>query len=208
MVSSSTPNTSANLSPFNIIDKDAQTVSHSRAFHFFTDHSNLPNQGNQSLCCLNQNINPTSADNESFFFFPPPPTEPHDSKVVVTEPIRSNSVQCDTVPPFTIPDTVHIDTVPEVTYPSLDNTVTVQYGTTFNQDLIPVTVPVPIRSNLVQYDTVPPFVSPDAVHYLTVPENTNTNLHGTITGIQTYDTLSKSCTCYGTPFIRPRIIHT
>ena len=180
MVPSSTPNTSANLSPFNIIDKDAQTVSHSRAFHFFTDRLNSPNQSNQSLYFLNQNINSTSADNKSFFDFPPPPTEPQDSKVVVTEPIHSSSVKCDTIPPFTIHVTVHIDTVPEVTYSSLDNTVTVQCGTTFNQDLIPVTVPVPIRSNSVQYATVPLFVSPDAVLSHTVPENTHTHLHGTV----------------------------
>ncbi len=65
------------------------------------------------------------------------------------------------------------------------------YGTTLNQDLIPVTVPVPIRSNSVQYDTVPLFVSPNTVHSHTVPENTHTNLHGNSTGSQKYDTLSK-----------------
>ena len=82
--------------------------------------------------------------------------------------------------------------MPEVTYPNHDNTCTIQYGTTLNQDLIHVKVPVPIRSNSVQYDIVPPFVSLNAVHSHTVPENTQTNLHGTSTGIQKYDTLSKS----------------
>ena len=89
------------------------------------------------------------------FWFSPSPTEPQDSKVVVTAPIRSSTVQYDTVPTL-IPDTVHIDgTVPEVTYINLESTGTAQYGTTFNQDLTPVTVLVPIRSNSVQYDTVP-----------------------------------------------------
>ena len=125
MVPSSTPKTLATLSPFNFIDKVAQTVSHSRAFHFLTDNSKLPNQGNNSVCCLNQNINSTSAENKSCFGLSPSPTEPQDSKVVVTAPIRSRTVQYDNVPTI-IPDTVHIDgTVPEVTYTNLESTGTV-----------------------------------------------------------------------------------
>ena len=128
--------------------------------------------------------------NKSFFGFSPSPTEPQDSKVVVTAPIRSSTVQYDTVPTL-IPDTVHIDgTVPEVTYINLESTGTAQYGTTLNHDFTPVTVPVPIRSNSVQCATVPPFISPDAVLSHTVPENTHINLHGISTGVQIYDTLS------------------
>jgi hypothetical protein len=74
---------------------------------------------------------------------------------VVTVPIRSSSVHYDTVPLSLNLDTVHNGTVPQVAYPTLDRTDTVQYGTSLNQDLVPITVPT--RSNPVQYDTVPPY---------------------------------------------------
>ena len=64
------------------------------------------------------------------------------SEFVVTIPTRSNSVQCDNVPLSLIPDTVHNGTVPEVAYPTLDRTDTAQYGTSLNQDLVPITVPI------------------------------------------------------------------
>jgi hypothetical protein len=50
-------------------------------------------------------------------------------ETMVTVPIRSDSVQYDTVPPLLSPDTVHICTVPDAAYTVLDSTDTVQYGT-------------------------------------------------------------------------------
>ena len=61
---------------------------------------------------------------------------------MVTVLIRSNSVQYDTVPLSLSHDTVHNGTVPKVAYPTLDRTDTVQYGTSLNQDPVPVTVPI------------------------------------------------------------------
>ena len=95
-------------------------------------------------------ISPT-ADNKSHFDIL------QKSEVAVTVPVRSDSVQYGTVPPPSIPDTVHKDTVPEVAYPTLDRTETVHYDTSLNQDLVPIAVP--IRLNTVQYH-VPPSESP------------------------------------------------
>ena len=49
------------------------------------------------------------------------------------------------------PDTAQYVTVLEVVLTTFNRTDTVQYGTFFNQDLVPVTVP--IRLNSVQFDT-------------------------------------------------------
>ncbi len=108
-----------------------------------------------------------------------------------TLPIRSKSARYDIVPLFQIPDIVHNGIVPEAAYPTLDRTDIVQYGTSLNQDLVPITVP--IRLDSVQYDivppydTVPPSVSHVAVHYDTVPEILYANLKRTDT--EKYDTL-------------------
>ena len=108
------------------------------------------------------------------------------SEVAVTVPVRSDSVQYGTVPPSSIPDTVHKDTVPEVAYPTLDRTETAQYGTSLNQDPVPTTVP--IRLNTVQYH-VPPSESPSTVYFDNVPETALANSHRTNT--EDYSTLSK-----------------
>ena len=123
-------------------------------------------------------ISPTT-DNKSHFDLL------KNSEVAVTVPVRSDSVQYGTVPPSSIPDTVHKDTVPEVTYPTLDRTDNVQYGTSLNQDLVPVTVP--IRSNTVQHH-VPPSESPSTVYSDNVPDTNLTNPHRTNT--EDYSTLS------------------
>ena len=107
-----------------------------------------------------------AAVNKSHFDLPQILNKSQSPEVVVTVPVRPNSVRYGTVPLSSIPDTVHKDTVPEVAYPTLDRTETAQYGTSLNQDPVPTTVP--IRLNTVQYH-VPPSESPSTVYSDNVP---------------------------------------
>ena len=189
MVPLSTPSTSATLSHFNNIDNDAQIVPYSRVYHISSDYDHNTNSSNQSLCSEKQSIDSNSAntDNKSIFASLPNINNIQILETMVTVPIRSDSVQYNTVPPLLSPDTVHICTVPDAAYTVLDSTDTVQYGTLLNQDLVPLTVP--IRSTSVQCDiiptcsTVPPLESPGAVHSDTVQK-------GYRTGTQKYGTMS------------------
>ena len=188
MVPLSTPSTSATLSHFNTIDNDAQNVPHSRDYHISSDYDHNSNSGNQSLCSEKQIIESNSADteNKSIFASLPNINNTQILETMVTVPIRSDSVQYDTVPPLLNPDTVHIRTVPEASYTILDSTDTVQYGTLLNQD--PVLFTVPIRLTSVQYDittvfsTVPHLKSPSAVQTDTVQKGycTDTQKYGTV----------------------------
>ena len=54
---------------------------------------------------------------------------------MVTVPIRSDSVQYDTVPTLLNPDTVHIGTVPDTAYTILDSTVPVLFKPQSREDL-------------------------------------------------------------------------
>ena len=194
MVPVSTPSTSATLSHFNTIDNDAQIVPHSRVCHISSDYYHDTNSGNQSLCSEKQIINSNSADtdNKSIFASLPNFNNSQILETMVTVPIRSDSVQYDTVPPLLNPDTVHIRTVPEAAYTVLDSTDTVQYGTLLNQDSVLLTVPKRLTS--VQCDiipmcpTVPPLESPGAVHSDTVQKNALTKFYRPDT--QEYGTLS------------------
>ena len=134
MVTLSTPSTSATLSHFNNIDNDAQIVPHSSVYHISSDYYHNTNSGKQSLCSEKQIIYSNSADtdNKSIFSSLPNINNPQILETMVTVPIRSDSVQYDTVPPLLNPDTVHICTVPDAAYTTLDSTDTVQYGTVKN----------------------------------------------------------------------------
>ncbi len=72
----------------------------------------------KSLCDVKQNINSIfpAADNKSHFDLPPTFNKLQSPEVVVTVPVRPNSVQYGTVPLSLIPDTLHNNTVPEVAY--------------------------------------------------------------------------------------------
>ncbi len=154
---------------------------HSRVYHFSSNCFKSTKQNNQSLYTVKQIINSISptTNNKLHFDLLPPLNKSQISEVVVTVPIRSNSVQYDNVPLSLSHDTVHNGTVLEVAYPALDRTDIVQYGTSLSQDLVPFTVP--IRLNPLQYDTVPsydivpPSGSPGAVHYDYVPESAHTS---------------------------------
>ena len=95
----STPSTSATLSHFNTIDNDAQIVPHSRVYHISSDYYHNTNSGNQSLCSEKQIINSNSADtdNKSIFASLPNIDNLQILETMVTVPIRSDSVQYDTV---------------------------------------------------------------------------------------------------------------
>ena len=113
--------------------------------------------------------------------------------MVVTIPIRPNPLQYDDVPLSKSPYSAHYVTVPEITS-------TIHYGTSFNQDLVSVTVPIPLNS--VQFDTcniVPVYdiVPPSFVQGLYMPKRTDSCLRNKYTKKE-----KKS----RTPLIVPRII--
>ena len=129
VIPSSIPTTSVDLSPFNIIDKDSQTVSHSRAFHSSSDYMKSTKQNNQSLYgkknkkqCINSKL-PTVVS-KSLLDSLPTVNKSHISELVVIVPIRSNSVQYDTVPLSKSLKTAQYVTVPKVAFTALDRTDT------------------------------------------------------------------------------------
>ena len=71
--------------------------------------------------------------------------------MTVTVPIRSNLVHYDVVPLSISSDTAQYGTVPEVAFTTLNRTDNIQYGTSFNQDVVSVTLPIRLHS--AQFDT-------------------------------------------------------
>ena len=128
------------LSPFNLTDKDSQIVPHSRASHVFSDPFVVTNQNIESLCFLKHNkesICPSVSRNPDQEISPKTLSSTQMSQIpeiVVTLPIRSNTVRVSTVPRTVLSPTEMYHTVPGV--PN-----TVQYSTPCNPDYVPITVP-------------------------------------------------------------------
>jgi hypothetical protein len=82
----STPNTSAELKPFNIIDKAPQTVPHSRVSHFSSNYGNPTKQNINSVCAEKQNIKSVfpAAVNKSHFDLPQILNKSQSPEVAVT----------------------------------------------------------------------------------------------------------------------------
>jgi hypothetical protein len=104
------------LNPFNITDKDPQTVSHPRA-SLFQSKNECKNtkQNNQSLYGEKQCINSISPISE----------------LAVTVPVRPSPLPYGTVPLSESPKTAQYVTIPKATFtiPDRTGTDTVQYGT-------------------------------------------------------------------------------
>ncbi len=118
MIPSSIPTTSADLSPFNIIDTDSQTVLHSRAFQSSSGYMKTVKQNNQSLYGEKQSINsklPTEIS-KSLLDSLPTVNKSYISELVVPVPIRSNPLQYDTIPLSESPDTAQDVTIPEIAF--------------------------------------------------------------------------------------------
>ena len=126
------------LSPFNLTDKDSQIIPHSRASHDFSDPSVVTNQNIESLCLLKHNkesICPSVSQNPDQEISPKTLSSTQMSQIpeiVVTVPIRLNTVRVSTVPRTVLSKKYH-------TVPGVSNTV--QYSTPCNPDYVPVTVP-------------------------------------------------------------------
>jgi hypothetical protein len=176
VIPSSIPTTPADLSPLNIIDKDSQTVSHSRAFQPSSDYIKTIKQNNQSLYGKKQSINSLLPTGDSKSFFDSLPTVDI-SELVVTVPIRSNPSQYGTEPLSKSLDTAQHVTVPEIYF-------TLQYGTSLNQEPVPATIP--IRLNTVQLDTcnilpLNNIVPPSFAQGLYIPKRTDSCLRNKYT---------------------------
>ena len=185
-IPSSIPTTLADLSPFNIIiDKDPQTVSHSRASLFQLENEcKKSKQNNQSLYGEKQSINSISPVSE----------------LVVTVPVRSSPLPYGTVPLSESPKPAQYVTIPNATFTIPNRTDTIQYGTIQDQNFAPVTVPV--RLNSLQLDTcnsVPPHntVPSSFVQGLNIPKRTDSCLRNK------YKQMRKLSR---TPLVVPRII--
>jgi len=159
-------------------------------------------QNNQSLYGEKQCINsilPTAVS-KSLLNSLPTVNKSHISELAAAVPIHSNSIQHGTVPLSESPNTAQYVIVPKVAFTTFDHTDVVQYGTSSNQDLLTVTIP--IRLKYVQFDTsnsVPPceIVSPSFVQGLYMPKRNDSCLRNKYT---------KKIKLSRTPLIVPSII--